>query len=108
MRAIATPLACGNTVVLKPSDTTPESTLVLARISKGILPDGVCLLPLFLDIRKGTVDEFKRILSHMFSEEVPTQADQDLLLRLLPTAGIGRGLRLLLSTVIIHSRRGRG
>jgi 1-pyrroline dehydrogenase len=34
-------LATGNTVVLKPSDTTPESTLVLARISKGILPDGV-------------------------------------------------------------------
>jgi maleate isomerase len=25
-----------------------------------ILPDGICLLPLFLDIRKGTVDEFKR------------------------------------------------
>jgi maleate isomerase len=25
-----------------------------------ILPDGVCLLPLFLDIRKGSVDEFKR------------------------------------------------
>src|SRR4051794_8461816 len=25
-----------------------------------ILPEGVCLLPLFLDIRKGTVDEFKR------------------------------------------------
>ncbi|WP_309231205.1 gamma-aminobutyraldehyde dehydrogenase [Nocardia sp. SYP-A9097] len=34
-------LAAGNTVVLKPSDTTPESTLVLAKISKGILPDGV-------------------------------------------------------------------
>ncbi|MCM6771998.1 gamma-aminobutyraldehyde dehydrogenase [Nocardia sp. CDC159] len=34
-------LAAGNTVVLKPSDTTPESTLVLARLSKGILPDGV-------------------------------------------------------------------
>ena len=34
-------LATGNTVVLKPSDTTPESTLVLARISKDILPDGV-------------------------------------------------------------------
>lgn len=34
-------LAVGNTVVLKPSDTTPESTLVLARISQGILPDGV-------------------------------------------------------------------
>ena len=25
-----------------------------------ILPEGICLLPLFLDIRKGTVDEFKR------------------------------------------------
>ncbi|MFE7722012.1 aminobutyraldehyde dehydrogenase [Nocardia rhizosphaerihabitans] len=34
-------LAAGNTVVLKPSDTTPESTLVLAEISRGILPDGV-------------------------------------------------------------------
>ncbi|WP_067825104.1 gamma-aminobutyraldehyde dehydrogenase [Nocardia inohanensis] len=34
-------LAAGNTIVLKPSDTTPESTLVLARLSKGILPDGV-------------------------------------------------------------------
>jgi betaine-aldehyde dehydrogenase len=34
-------LAVGNTVVLKPSDTTPESTLELARISRGILPDGV-------------------------------------------------------------------
>jgi 1-pyrroline dehydrogenase len=34
-------LATGNTVVLKPSDTTPESTLVLARLTKDILPDGV-------------------------------------------------------------------
>ena len=34
-------LAVGNTTVLKPSDTTPESTLALARISKGIIPDGV-------------------------------------------------------------------
>jgi betaine-aldehyde dehydrogenase len=34
-------IAAGNTVVIKPSDTTPESTLELARISKGILPDGV-------------------------------------------------------------------
>nr|WP_202564217.1 gamma-aminobutyraldehyde dehydrogenase [Agreia sp. COWG] len=34
-------LATGNTIVLKPSDTTPESTLELARISHGILPDGV-------------------------------------------------------------------
>ncbi|MGU3434145.1 gamma-aminobutyraldehyde dehydrogenase [Actinomycetes bacterium M1A6_2h] len=34
-------LAAGNTVVLKPSDTTPESTLVLAKITKDIFPDGV-------------------------------------------------------------------
>ncbi|KAA0021783.1 gamma-aminobutyraldehyde dehydrogenase [Antrihabitans cavernicola] len=34
-------LAAGNTIVLKPSDTTPESTLVLAKITKDILPDGV-------------------------------------------------------------------
>ncbi|MFF0990048.1 aminobutyraldehyde dehydrogenase [Kocuria nitroreducens] len=34
-------LAAGNTVVLKPSDTTPESTLVLARLIDGILPAGV-------------------------------------------------------------------
>ncbi|MGW0250524.1 aminobutyraldehyde dehydrogenase [Nocardia goodfellowii] len=34
-------LAAGNTVVLKPSDTTPESTLMLAEISVGILPAGV-------------------------------------------------------------------
>lgn len=34
-------LAAGNTVVLKPSDTTPESTLELARIAAEILPAGV-------------------------------------------------------------------
>ncbi|PFG42873.1 1-pyrroline dehydrogenase [Isoptericola jiangsuensis] len=34
-------LAAGNTVVLKPSDTTPESTLALARVAAGIVPDGV-------------------------------------------------------------------
>ncbi|MCQ4118206.1 gamma-aminobutyraldehyde dehydrogenase [Rhodococcus tibetensis] len=34
-------LAAGNTIVLKPSDTTPNSTLVLARLTNGILPDGV-------------------------------------------------------------------
>jgi betaine-aldehyde dehydrogenase len=38
---IAPALAAGNTVVLKPSDTTPESTLVLAKLTGGILPDGV-------------------------------------------------------------------
>jgi len=34
-------LAAGNTVVLKPSDTTPVSTLLLAEIAAGILPPGV-------------------------------------------------------------------
>ncbi|WP_026534438.1 gamma-aminobutyraldehyde dehydrogenase [Arthrobacter sp. H14] len=34
-------LAAGNAVVLKPSDTTPESTLVLARLIGDIFPKGV-------------------------------------------------------------------
>ncbi|GAB3517558.1 gamma-aminobutyraldehyde dehydrogenase [Arthrobacter monumenti] len=34
-------LAAGNTIVLKPSDTTPESTLVLARLIGEIFPKGV-------------------------------------------------------------------
>nr|WP_146833698.1 aminobutyraldehyde dehydrogenase [Cellulomonas hominis] len=38
---IAPALAAGNTVVLKPSDTTPASTLLLAELAAGILPPGV-------------------------------------------------------------------
>jgi betaine-aldehyde dehydrogenase len=34
-------LAAGNTVVLKPSDTTPASTVLLAEIIAGVLPAGV-------------------------------------------------------------------
>lgn len=34
-------LAAGNTIVLKPSDTTPESTLVLARLAGEIFAPGV-------------------------------------------------------------------
>ena len=34
-------IAAGNTVVLKPSDTTPVSTLMLAEIASEFLPDGV-------------------------------------------------------------------
>ena len=37
---IAPALAAGNTVVLKPSDTTPESTLVLAELAQAFLPAG--------------------------------------------------------------------
>ena len=33
-------LAAGNTIVLKPSDTTPESTLLLAEIASEFLPEG--------------------------------------------------------------------
>lgn len=38
---IAPALAAGNTVVLKPSQLTPLSTLILADLATGILPDGV-------------------------------------------------------------------
>ena len=38
---IAPALAAGNTVVLKPSDTTPRSTVLLAEIAGGVLPPGV-------------------------------------------------------------------
>lgn len=34
-------LAAGNTIVLKPASTTPLSTLLLAEITRGILPPGV-------------------------------------------------------------------
>jgi betaine-aldehyde dehydrogenase len=38
---IAPALAAGNTTVLKPSDTTPQSTLLLAEIAAEFLPKGV-------------------------------------------------------------------
>lgn len=38
---IAPAVAAGNCVVIKPSDTTPESTLILAELTQKILPDGV-------------------------------------------------------------------
>ena len=38
---LAPALAAGNTVVLKPSDTTPETTLLLAEIAAEFLPPGV-------------------------------------------------------------------
>ena len=37
---IAPALAAGNTIVLKPSDTTPETTLLLAEIASEFLPGG--------------------------------------------------------------------
>ncbi len=41
MWKIAPALAAGNTIVLKPSDTTPETTLLLAEIAGAFLPPGV-------------------------------------------------------------------
>ncbi|NAZ78393.1 aldehyde dehydrogenase family protein, partial [Kineococcus sp. T13] len=38
---IAPALAAGNTVVLKPSDTTPASTVLLAQVAAQVLPRGV-------------------------------------------------------------------
>ncbi|MGW8484385.1 gamma-aminobutyraldehyde dehydrogenase [Microbacterium sp. NPDC055903] len=38
---IAPAIAAGNTVVLKPSETTPQTTVRLAELALGILPDGV-------------------------------------------------------------------
>ncbi|WP_425457917.1 gamma-aminobutyraldehyde dehydrogenase [Actinotalea subterranea] len=38
---IAPALAAGNTVVLKPSDTTPASTILLAQVAAEVLPPGV-------------------------------------------------------------------
>ncbi|GAB3876333.1 gamma-aminobutyraldehyde dehydrogenase [Terrabacter terrigena] len=40
MWKIAPALAAGNTIVLKPSDTTPETTLLLAELASEFLPDG--------------------------------------------------------------------
>ncbi|WP_208720102.1 aldehyde dehydrogenase family protein [Amycolatopsis circi] len=55
---IAPALAAGNTMVLKPSVLTPLSTLVLADIATGVLPDGV------LNIVTGAGATVGRAMSH--------------------------------------------
>jgi betaine-aldehyde dehydrogenase len=54
-------IAAGNTVVLKPSDTTPVSTLLLAEIAADILPPGV------FNVICGDRDTGRALVSH----EVP-------------------------------------
>ena len=51
-------LAAGNTVVLKPSDTTPVSTLLLAEIAAEFLPPGV------LNVICGDPDTGRALVSH--------------------------------------------
>jgi betaine-aldehyde dehydrogenase len=51
-------IAAGNTVVLKPSDTTPASTLLLAEIAAEFLPPGV------LNIVCGDRDTGRALVSH--------------------------------------------
>jgi betaine-aldehyde dehydrogenase len=51
-------LAAGNTVVLKPSDTTPATTLLLAEIAAEFLPPGV------FNVVCGDRDTGRRLVSH--------------------------------------------
>ncbi|HEX5512262.1 MAG TPA: gamma-aminobutyraldehyde dehydrogenase [Actinomycetales bacterium] len=51
-------LAAGNTVVLKPSDTTPETTLLLAEIAAEFLPPGV------LNVVTGDRDTGRALVDH--------------------------------------------
>jgi betaine-aldehyde dehydrogenase len=51
-------IAAGNTVVLKPSDTTPVSTLLLAEIAAEFLPPGV------LNVICGDRDTGRELVSH--------------------------------------------
>ncbi|AZI58577.1 aldehyde dehydrogenase family protein [Nakamurella antarctica] len=51
-------LAAGNTIVLKPSDTTPASTLLLAELAAEFLPPGV------LNVITGDRETGKALVSH--------------------------------------------
>jgi betaine-aldehyde dehydrogenase len=55
---IAPALAAGNTVVLKPSDTTPWSTVRLAELAQEVLPPGV------LNVICGDRDTGRALVSH--------------------------------------------
>jgi betaine-aldehyde dehydrogenase len=57
-------LAAGNTVVLKPSDTTPASTLFLAELAADVLPPGV------LNVVCGDRDTGRALVSHPTPELV--------------------------------------
>ena len=51
-------LAAGNTIVLKPSDTTPETTLLLAEVASEFLPEGT------FNVVTGDRDTGRRVVEH--------------------------------------------
>src|SRR5258708_17919586 len=57
-------LAAGNTVVLKPSDPTPVSTLLLAEIAAEVLPPGV------LNVICGDRDTGRALVAHEIPQMV--------------------------------------
>ena len=61
---IAPALAAGNTVVLKPSDTTPVSTLRLAELAAEVFPDGV------LNVICGDRDTGAALVAHQIPQMV--------------------------------------
>ena len=58
MWKIAPALAAGNTIVLKPSDTTPETTLLLAEVASEFLPEGT------FNVVTGDRDTGRRVIEH--------------------------------------------
>ena len=61
---IAPALAAGNTIVLKPSDTTPEATLRMAEIASEFLPEGT------FDVVVGNRDTGRTLVEHPTPELV--------------------------------------
>jgi betaine-aldehyde dehydrogenase len=61
---LAPAIAAGNTVVLKPSDTTPVSTIMLAEIAAEFLPPGV------LNVVTGDRDTGRLLVSHKTPQQV--------------------------------------
>jgi betaine-aldehyde dehydrogenase len=61
---IAPALAAGNTIVLKPSDTTPASTLLLAEVAGEFLPPGV------FNVVTGDRDTGRALVAHQIPQMV--------------------------------------
>ncbi|MFB9835436.1 gamma-aminobutyraldehyde dehydrogenase [Actinoallomurus acaciae] len=61
---IAPALAAGNTVVLKPAETTPVTTLLLAEVAAGFLPPGV------LNVVCGDRDTGRELVAHRIPQMV--------------------------------------